>query len=140
MPPGVNFISLSAPTYPMSITLFNICVPWNAQAGTGLLVRHMPPFVMDKLNPAYWGFQYDLLLSEPEFAANAITSQRVHLSGEFSHALPYPGANQRHVPQGIRADSLKQRSCLIDLFLQILVVHHVAQVKRPQEIPQLLQG
>ena len=79
-------------------------------------------------------------LIESELAANAITRQQVHLGGELGHTLPHPGANLRHVPQAICTHALQQGSRLIDLFLQILVVHHVAQIERPQEITQLLQG
>ena len=75
-----------------------------------------------------------------ELAANSITCQYIHLSGEVCHAFPYLGTNQRHIPQRICADPLQQGSCLLDLLLQILVVHHIAQIERPQEITQLLQG
>ena len=46
-------------------------------------------------------------LSEPELAANAITSEHIHLGSDLGHAVAHPGTDQWHVPQGIRAYSLK---------------------------------
>jgi len=51
--------------------------------------------------------KYPLCLVEPELAADPVTGQYIHLSGEIGHAFPHAGADQGHISQGIRAHSLK---------------------------------
>ena len=69
------------------------------------------------------------LLTELELAAHATTtvhpSDRLYLGDASSHSC----GDQRDVPQGIRADFRNRGSHLIDLALQLPVVHSDVQVK-----------